>query len=110
PTPIAPDALMGSQAIGERLLKVAQQDLDLEPCPAEDDRLHPATQERLCTPLRLECRRAPDPKLAVDDRRGVKEQALRTRRGAFVIDQADRLTGASLTKLSGVGNGPRPRD
>jgi hypothetical protein len=43
-----------TEPVGERLLEVTKQDFDLQPGPAEHDRLHATTKEGLGNPLALQ--------------------------------------------------------
>src|SRR4030088_1396436 len=69
PAAIAANRSRLAETVRERLLQVAEQDLDLQARPAEDDRLHSGAQEGLGDPLTLERRRAPDAELPIDNGR-----------------------------------------
>src|SRR2546430_13965378 len=72
----------------------------------------------VCTPprrnasdlLALQGGGAPDTKLAIDDRRGVKEQALGPARGAVVVDQRHRAAGQAFGQLFWLGDRRRATD
>src|SRR5207302_7139860 len=99
PTAVAADRPRLAQPTGERLLQIAEQDLDLQTGAAEDDRLHAAAQKRLGDLLAFERGRAPDAELAIDDRRVVKEQPLGSARGTVVIDERHHPARQPLRQL-----------
>src|SRR3984893_9078438 len=106
---VAADRASLAESIGERLLQIAEQDLDLEAGAAEDDGLHAAAEKHLGDSLALQRGRAPDAELAVDDRRVVEEQPLGPAGCAVVVDQRHRAAGKPLGQLFRVGAPPRAR-
>src|SRR6267143_3183873 len=93
PAAIAANRACLTETICQRLLQVAEQDLDLQPRPAEDDRLHAGAQEGLGDALAFKGRRAANAELAIDDGRVVEEQALGASGRAVVVNERDWSAG-----------------